>query len=209
MCKKIILILLSFLLVGCGTNINKMSLEEIIDDSIVSDNSYINVNGRGYKYYLPSEFTVYDDKDYIQTLLSKNKLYYMNIDIVSYHYKNKIETKHELDDFEYYTFNYKNKEGYLRITKNKEKFLVELCYNYAIIEVEVEESELRYAISRSIAILNSIQYNDLVIEKYIVDNNIENSETVYKIPQPENKESNKNVLEYIEENQVENADDLD
>ena len=193
MCKKIILILLSFLLVGCGTNINKMSLEEIIVDSIVSDNTYINDYWRGFKYYLPSEFTVYDDKDYIQTLLSKNKL----------------ETKHELDDFEYYTFNNKNKEGYLRITKNKEKFLVELCYNYAIIEVEVEESELRYAISRSIAILNSIQYNDLVIEKYIVDNNIENSETVYKIPQPENKESNKNVLEYIEENQVENADDLD
>lgn len=209
MCKKIILILLSFLLVGCGTNINKMSLEEIIDDSIASNNSYVNVNGKGYKYYLPSEFAVYEDKDYIQTLLSKNEMYYLNIDIVSYHYKNKIETKHELDDFQYYTFNYQDKDGYLRITKNKEKFLVELCYNYAIIEVEVEESELRYAISRSIAILNSIQYNDLVIEKYIVDNNIENSETVYKIPQPENKESNKNVLEYIEENKVENADDLD
>ena len=189
MYKKIILILLSFLLVGCGTNINKMSLEEIIDDAIVGNNSYINVNGRGYKYYLPSEFIVYEDKDYIQTLLSKNTMYYLNIDIVSYFYKNKIETKHELDDFEYYTFNYKDKDGYLRITKNKEKFLVELCYN--------------------IAILNSIQYNDLVIEKYIVDNNIENSETVYKIPQPENKESNKNVLEYIEENVVENADDLD
>ena len=63
--------------------------------------------------------------------------------------------------------------------------------------------------SYSSSITNSIQYNDLVIEKYIVDNNIENSETVYKIPQPENKESNKNVLEYIEENVVENADDLD
>ena len=28
----------------------------------------INVNGRGYKYYLPSEFTVYDDKDYKVTI---------------------------------------------------------------------------------------------------------------------------------------------
>ena len=209
MCKKIIVILLSFLLVGCDTNINKMSLEEIIDDAIVSNNSYINVNGKGYKYYLPNEFTVYEDKDYVQILLSKNKLYYLNIDIVSYFYKNKMVTKHELNDFEYYDFNYKQKSGYLRITKNNKKFLVELCYNYAIIEVEVEESELRYAISRGIAILNSIQYNDLVIEKYIVDNNIENSETVYNIPQPENKESNKTVLEYIEENEVENAEDLD
>lgn len=209
MFKKIVLILLSFLLVGCGTNINKMSLEDIIDDAIKSENTYINVNGKGYKYYLPNEFIVYEDEDYIQTLLSKNNMYYMNIDIVSYYYKNKIEVKHELDDFQYYTFNYKDKDGYLRITRNQEKFLVELCYNYAIIEVEVEESEFRYAISRCIAILNSIQYNDLVIEKYIVDNNIENSETVYKIPQPENKSENKNVLEYIEENEVENADDLD
>ena len=31
---------------------------------------------------------------------------------------------------------------------------------------------------------------------YIEDNNIENSETVYNIPEPENKNDNKNVLEY-------------
>ena len=88
------------------------------------------------------------------------------------------------------------------LEKNNNNFVVELCYNYAIIEVEVEESEFRYAISRCIAILNSIQYNDLVIEKYIVDNNIENSETVYKIPQPENKSENKNVLEPTFENKL-------
>ena len=209
MYKKIILILSIFLLVGCGTNISKMSIKEIIDDAIINEQKYLNVNNKGYRYYLPAEFTVYEDKDYVQTLLSKNNFYYLNVDIVSYYYKNKIESKHNFDEYEYYTFNYNNKDGYIKITKNDEKFLVELCYNYAIIEVEVVESELRYAVSRSIAILNSIQYNDLVIEKYIVENNIENSETVYKIPQPENKDGNKTILEYIEEFEVENSDDLD
>ena len=76
---------------------------------------------------------------------------------------------------------------------------INLCYNYAIIEVEVKESELRYAISRSIAILKSIKYNDLVIEKYISENDLDSSETVYKIPEPKNKDESKNILEYIEE----------
>ena len=74
-----------------------------------------------------------------------------------------------------------------------------MCYNYAIIEVEVEESELRYAISRGITILKSIKYNDLVIEKYINDNDLESSETIYKLPEPKNKDEKKNILEYIEE----------
>lgn len=95
----------------------------------------------------------------------------------------------------------------MRLTRNDDKFLVELCYNYAIIEVEVEESELRYAISRGISILKSIQYNDLVIKNYIEDNNIENSETVYNIPEPENKNDNKNVLEYIEDFENKETDD--
>ena len=122
----------------------------------------------------------------------------MNVDIISYYYKNKMSSNHELDDYEYYTFENKDTNGYLRIRKNNDNFFVELCYNYAIIEVEVKESELRYAISRGIMILNSIKYNDSVIEKYINDNDLESSETVYKIPEPENNEA-KNVLEYIEE----------
>ena len=122
-----------------------------------------------------------------------------NIDVVSYYYKNDMVQERNLKDYEYYEFGSDDKNGYMRITRNDSKFLVELCYNYAIIEVEVEESELRYAISRGILILDSIQYNDLVIEKYIVENSIDNSETIFKIPEPADKNSNKNVLEYIEE----------
>ena len=198
--KKIIIIICMFLLIGCtNKNINTMSLEEIIDSSITSKSDLFNTNSKGYKYYLPNEFTLYKEDDFVQELISHNTKYYLNIDVVSYYYKTTMKTEHDFDDYEYFTFENNDINGYLRIRKNNDNFFVELCYNYAIIEVEVKESELRYAISRSIAILKSIKYNDLVIEKYINDNDLESSETVYKLPEPKNKDESKNVLEYIEE----------
>ena len=198
--KKIILLICIFILVGCTkSNINTLTLEEIVDNQIKTENKLNNVNSKGYRYYLPTEFSVKKDGDYVQELLSHNKTYYLNVDIVSYYYKNKIESKPEINDYEYFTFNNNDTYGYLRITKNNDYFFVELCYNYAIIEVEVEEDDLRYAVSRGISILNSIKYNDLIIEKYINDKNLESSETVYKIPEPKNKDEGKNILQYIEE----------
>ena len=204
MMKKIIIIICMLLLVGCTNNINTMSLKEIVESSIEKDNNLYNINSKGYKYYLPTEFTLYKDDDFIQELLSHNTKYYLNIDIVSFYYKNNMKTDHNFDDYEYFTFTHDGKTGYLKIRKNNDYFFVELCYNYAIIEVEVEEDELRYAVSRSISILKSIKYNELVIEKYITDNDLESKETVYKIPEPKNKDDSKNILEYIEEYEEDN-----
>jgi len=205
MLKKILLtIICLFVLVGCSNSkINEMTFNEIIDDEIKQNENNTNINNKGYKYYLPNEFSVSKDSKYIQELMSKNNTYYLNIDVISYYYKNKMSTNHSKDTYEYYEFSNDKKNGYLKIEKNNDNFFIELCYNYAIIEVEVEESELRYAVSRSIIILNSIKYNDLIIEKYIVENDLESSETIYEIPEPENKNSNKNILEYIDENENE------
>jgi len=199
MYKKILIIVCIFFLFGCTKNINTLSLEDIINDQIESDGELYNTNNKGYKYFLPNEFSVHGDKDYVQELLSHNTIYYLNIDVVSYFYKNRIQSEHDFDDYEYITFEHDDKEGYLKIRKNNDYFFVELCYNYAIIEVQVEESELRYAVSRGITILNSIKYNDLVIEKYINDNDLDSSETVYKIPEPKNRNESRNILQYIEE----------
>jgi len=198
--KKIIVIFFVFLLIGCtNNNINTMSLEDIVKESISTKSSLYNTNSKGYKYYLPTEFSVAREDDFVQELISHNTKYYLNIDIVSYYYKTSMKTDHDFDDYEYFTFENDGNKGYLKIRKNNEYFFVELCYNYAIIEVEVKENELRYAISRGISILKSIRYNDLVIEKYINDNDLESSETVYKIPEPKNKDESRNILQYIEE----------
>lgn len=200
MLKKIILVIMIVFLVGCTKNVEDMTFEEIIKDSIEENINMSNVNAIGYKYYLPINFTLYIDDKFNQTFLSNNSFYYMYVDFVSYHFKTNISSERNINDYYYYNFSRNGKNGYLKITKNNDYFFVEMCYNYAIIEVEVEEKDLKYAVSRSIIILNSIKYNDLVIEKYISDTDMETVENVYTIPEPKNKNENKNVLEWIKEN---------
>ena len=182
MYKKIIIVLCLFLFTGCTRTyyMNSLSYEEILNNATIEENNLHNTNNKGFKYYLPTGFSVTKDNEFNQTLTSHNNIYYLNIDIVSYYYKKGSEEIKEIDDYYFYKFNKNNKDGYLRIRKNNDKFFVELCYNYAIIEVEVKESNIRYAISRGIIILNSIEYNDLIIQKYIGNNDIDNAETVYK-----------------------------
>lgn len=203
MYKKITIIICLLFLTACTKQtyyINNLSYEDIINVSINDNGKTTNTNNKGFKYYLPTGFIVSKDNGYNQELLSDdNTRYYLNIDIVSYYYKNKMKTSHDLNDYKYYEFENNNKSGYLKITQNNDTFFVELCYNYAIIEVEVKESNIRYAISRGIIILNSIEYNDLFIQKYIGNNDIDNAETVYKIPEPKDKDSSKNILEYMGE----------
>lgn len=203
MYKKIIIVLCLFLFTGCTRTyyMNSLSYEEILEYATIEENNLHNTNNKGFKYYLPTGFSVTNDNDFNQTLSSHNNIYYLNIDIVSYYYKKGTEEVKEIDDYYFYKFNKNYKDGYLRIRKNNDKFFVELCYNYAIIEVEVEESEIKYAVSRGITILNSIKYNDTVIEKKLNDKDLESKETAYKIPEPKEKNETKNVLEYINENE--------
>lgn len=198
MYKKIILIICLFFLTGCSMYyINNKSIEDIINLTIESNNDLYNTNNKGYRYYLPMGFNIFSDEDYNQILTSNSNKYYMYVDIVSYYYKNNLESERELNDYMYYSFDNEDKSGYIKVTKDNDYFFVELYYNYAIIEVEVKEDDLRYAISRSISILGSIKYNDIIIEKIIGDNDIESSETKYEIPSPKDK-SDDNILKYID-----------
>ena len=203
MYKKIIIILSLFLMTGCTQTyyMNNLSYDEIINYSTVETSDLHNTNNKGFKYYLPAGFTITKDDGFNQTLTSRNNIYYLNIDIVSYYYKKGINESENLEDYYFYTFDRNDIQGYLRIRKNIDKFFVELCYNYAIIEVEVEESKIKYAVSRGITILNSIKYNDSVIEKQLNDRDLDTKETAYKIPEPKDKNETKNVLEYINENE--------
>lgn len=202
MYKKVIIVFCLFLFTGCSAySLNNLSNEDIIKLTINENNKLYNVNNKGYRYNLPIEFSVYSDRDYNQVLLSDNTKYYMNVDVVGYYYKNKYIKEHDESDYEFFEFDHDDKTGYLRITKNNDNFFVELCYNYAIIEVEVEERKIQYAVSRGITILSSIRYNDYVIEKQLNDKDLDSKETAYKIPEPKDKNETKNVLEYMNDDE--------
>lgn len=203
MYKKIIIVLCLLLFTGCTNTyyMNNLSYEDIINNATQENNDLHNTNNKGFRYFLPSGFSAIKDDNFNQTLISQNNIYYLNVDIVSYYYKKSINETKNVDDYYFYSFDKNDSEGYLRIRKNNDKFFVELCYNYAIIEVEVEESKIKYAVSRGITILNSIKYNDSVIEKQLNDRDLDTKETAYKIPEPKDKNETKNVLEYINENE--------
>lgn len=203
MYKKIIVVLCLLLFTGCTNTyyMNNLSYEEILNNATSEANDLHNTNNKGFKYLLPSGFNISKDDGFNQTLISQNNIYYLNIDIVSYYYKKDLNETKNIDDYYFYSFEKNDIEGYLRIRKNNDKFFVELCYNYAIIEVELEESKIKYAVSRGITILNSIKYNDVVIEKQLNDKDQDTKETAYKIPEPKDKNEKKNVLEYMDENE--------
>ncbi len=75
MLKKILIILVLVVITGCTMNINKMLYEEIIDSSIKENIEYSNIDGVGFKYYLPINFSLYKDDKYNQILLSNNTYY--------------------------------------------------------------------------------------------------------------------------------------
>ena len=57
--------------------------------------------------------------------------------------------------------------------------MIEIIYNYAKIEVMVDKDMIKNALANSISILNSIKYNDEVIEQLLNDDNLDYTEEVF------------------------------
>lgn len=201
MYKKILLVLVLFLITGCSVdNTNKWSLEENVEYVIKQDIKLHNVNGKGYRYYLPRGFKLLEDKDHNQILLSNGTKFYLNVDIISYYNKNLIGYTDTTDAYKYVLLEHDEKTGYMKIVKKDDYFLVEIVYNYGIIELEVEEDNLFQAVINATYILSSLKYNDVVIKNLMGDNVLESTESLYNIFSPKGKEEDpKNFLDYIKE----------
>lgn len=198
--KKIIILLSVFLLVGCTNSLSStLSIDTAITTVLKEGNNNTNINGRGYKYYKPRDFSVLDDNLYNHVLLSNGVRYYLNIDINSYY--NKYKESYEIDSSLYYSnrFYFNNNMGYIEIKKgNNDYFYVKMMYNYSNIEVAVEERNIKNAVINSAIILSSIRYNDKVIDSLISNGDLNVKETTYEMKKPPKEENNKNILEVID-----------
>ncbi len=195
--KFLILLLLLVVLSGCTRIDNEKEYKNIANNIINSSTSLVNVATSGYKYYLPKGVSLIYNVDFNQKFRVLDEDIYMYVDIVSYYYKKDLNDYE--DDFNYYFSNIssKDKVGYIGINKEDDEYFVKLVYNYAKIEFYTNEDRLSSLISYSMIIMNSIEYNDILILDIIEDNNVRSDDSLYNIEKPSDSESKFN--EYLEE----------
>ena len=162
--------------------------------------------GNGYKYYLPKYMSVKNSINYNETINSNDYIYYLYLDIVSYYNKKNINYKDE-EYYINYKFSNNGIDGYLKVLEETDKYLVEIIYNYAKIEVNVEKHELNEAKNNSIIILSTIKYDDDVINNVIGENKTNNKEETLNLFDTTKKDEN--FLDVVEEYDVYEEDESD
>lgn len=180
--KVLLLLMLTFFLTGCK-NITKSSYEDIIAAGLYDQKvTFQNKTSQGYSYYLPKGLIVIEDINNNVTLKSEKYNLYMYIDLISYY--NKKEDTYKENNTSYYSkrITKEDKFGYLEINlRENDKYLIEIMYNYAKIEVIVNNKDIKEVLSYAISLLSSISYNDKIIENMIGADILNYNENEYNI----------------------------
>lgn len=180
----IILIMILFLTCGC-TKINNYSDEDLILQVLEQSKVKSNVALNGYKIYMPVGMILLNDAKSNNILYSEGEKYYLYVDLLSYY--NKSETKYSSNDttntFLYKNIDYNGKKGYVSVLKKDEQYFLEVVYNYG--KIEVLTSNYRQAIVKAITVLNSIEYNNNIVESMVGTNILDYSEEEYTLKQPD------------------------
>lgn len=195
--KYLICIICLIFLCGC-TNLKNEEIDKIVSISINNASKYKNVYRRGYNYYLPKGLKVVDGKGSNDIITDNKSNYYLYVDCISY--LNEIPISKINGEGLYYYQNYQadDKKGYIKIAKKENnQYLIEIFYNYAKIEVIVDENGLNNSIAYSMSILSSVKYNKKVISKLISEEVTDFKEEEFDMFKDVKKEGN--VLQYKEE----------
>ena len=203
--KIIVFVLLAILLSGC-TKLDS-TYKNVINEAITSKNEVYNTYRKGYKFYLPKGLYVDKKDEYNEVIKSNGVEYFLYIDILNY--LNKKENSFVKNNSAIYSeeFSYNNKYGYVEINKRNDKYLVEIMYNYAKIEVMVDEESLGLAVANSIVILSSIYYNDNLLNNLSSDNILNYSEETVDIFKTNGKDTS-NFLQYKEVYEDDDEEDI-
>ena len=198
--KKSLLIMVLLLCASC-TRVNDKNYDDIVMNVTRNNSNIYNTTSLGYKYYLPLGVSKVYDKDYNQKFKVNDTYMYLYVDIVSYYYKNNLNlSDSDINNCYYYSpiKSDDNKTGYVKITKEDDnKYFIKIVYNYAKIESYVNDYEISNILSYSMIILDSISYNDKLVENILLEEYYSSSSKEYKIKKPENTESK--FSEYLSE----------
>ncbi len=174
----------------------------LINEILKNDNIYYpNNTFQGYSFYLPKGIQIIAKNSNNIVLKQGNSKLYLYVDLISYF--NKVKKDYVKKDNVYLGIPLNNGDyfGYLEINLwEDDKYLVEIMYNYAKIEVIVESKEIKNIISYAAIILSSIAYNDTIIESMIGEDILNYNELEFNI-----FETNKNTSGTIQYDENSNA----
>lgn len=204
--KVFILSLVLLLCIGC-TRIDNSNNYDIIINSVTSSNKKaFNTTSLGYKYYLPLGVSKVYDKDYNQKFKMDDVYMYLYVDIVSYYYKNQLNLNEEssVGNYYYYEINNSGKTGYVKLTEEDDTYFIKIVYNYAKIESYVPKTKVDKVLANGMIILNSIMYNDNLIEKILEDEYYSSIDEEYKIKKPDDAKSkfSEYLSEYVQDEEA-------
>ncbi len=193
--KKIIILLLCFLVTGCTiVRIETNSIDNILSVVLSKQNKLYNQVGKGYKYYIPRGVSYMDTDELNDKLYSDGIYYYLYIDAVSYFYHSKIDYQEKKDV--YYSKKIEGeKEGYLEITKENDKYCIEFVYNYARIEALVDKEKIENVVLNASYILSTIKFNDNIIELMLKEDYFTNREEKYDLFASKNADHDEKIEE--------------
>lgn len=187
--KKVLIIICLLFITGCS-DIRKQSYDDIINNIATRANKD-NVYRTGYSYYLPRGMQVADSTLYNEAITDARYKYYLYVDIVSYYKKVTKDYTINNNALVSKKLEYDGKFGYVEVNLLKnDKYLVEIMYNYAKIEVIVDKSNLNEAMLSIINILKSVEYNDSIIANLMGDDVLNFSEEEFNIFNTKGSESN-------------------
>ena len=196
--KKIIISLLVLLLTTGCIPIASSSIEEITNTILSSKYALFNRVSGAYKYYLPREMKATITDEFNEILSSKYHDYYLYVDLVSYY--NDVTVTYETDNTLYYSslLYGEDETGLLNIEEvGVDEYIITMYYNYGRIEVKVNKSDINEAVTNSLVILSSIQYNDDIIENMMGDDILSSAEEQIDIFEEDKAESE--YLDTLEE----------
>ena len=209
--KFLILLLIGlFSLCGCS-NIKNMNTDSLLNELANKTGKYNEVN-RAFKYYLPSGLSIDSYDDYNAVFSSANYKYYLYVDLISYYKKVKFE--YDVNNKAFYSkkIDFDNKYGYIEINlKENDKYLIEIMYNYAKIEVMVDYEDINLVLYNCVTILKDLEYNDMIIEPLVNNKSLNFKEETYDIFNPKSKDSSYlNIIDGgTQDSNIENTKDFD
>lgn len=191
--KKIILLtILLISLTGC-VNINSTSIENLVSTIKRSKLSLTNEYRNGFTYYLPVNMNVLSSDKANEVLTDGNYNYYLYADMISFYNKTSFDYKENKTSYKSLNLKDDKASGYLEINQKNDKYLIEIMYNYAKIEVMVDKDKINEAISNSLIVISSIKFNKDIIENMLGKNVLSFSEEEFNI-----FETNSNTSNFLE-----------